>query len=56
MGDGMKLPSIRAERMEVVTNGLANMKERMAQLERYASVIPHKRRPQVMQGNWVRRG
>jgi hypothetical protein len=39
----MKFPTIGAERLHVVESGLELLKNRMDELERYASVIPHKR-------------
>lgn len=40
----MKFPSIGAERLHSVEAGLVSLRERMAKLEMYAAVIPHKRK------------
>lgn len=44
----MKFPSIGAERLYSVEAGVASLRERMAKLETYAAVIPHKRKDDPM--------
>lgn len=40
----MKFPSIGAERLHTVESGVEYLKNRMDEMERYASAIPGKRR------------
>jgi hypothetical protein len=42
----VKFPSVGAERIHAVEEGVTGLKDRMAKLERYASLIPHKRKNQ----------
>ena len=44
MGGMVKFPSVGAERMHSVEAGLFSLRERMAKLEKYAVLIPHKRK------------
>lgn len=39
----MKFPNIGAERLHTVESGIEYLKNRVAEMERYASAIPHKR-------------